>query len=217
MIPVTRSAPDFDRLSELLQELDALQSAAELHGFVTGQLAGGRRFSRSEWLQTVNDTANLGTHPDQKAGDGLYALYQQTLADLSNGELAFQPLLPADDAPLVRRVESLGQWCQGFLQGFGLAGGKTSGNDELAETLRDLAAIAQVGCDETDSEQSESDLFAVCEYVRLSAVDIFWQHNPGTRTETNTPDAGTDPGSIGGSAGETARSPASLFQRTKLH
>lgn len=215
MDTVTRPAPDFDRLSELLQELDALQSAAELHGFAAGQLAGGRRFSRSQWLVAANEAADLGAHPDQQTGDELYALYLQTLADLNGGELTFQPLLPADEAPLARRVEGLGQWCQGFLQGFGLAGGHTTSDAELAETLRDLAAIAQVASsDEADPEQSETDLFAVCEYVRLSAVDIFWQHNadvPGA----DAPAAAAGP--TGVDDDRPTSSPANLFQRNKLH
>jgi yecA family protein len=202
---VTQSPPDFDRLSDLLREFDALQTAAELHGFLIGQLAGGRRFSRSEWLVAANEAADLGEHPDQRAGDELYALYQQALANLSGGELAFQPLLPADDEPLSRRVENLGMWCQGFLSGFGLAGGHTTSSAELAESLRDFAAIAQVASgDDGDPDQSESDLFSVSEYVRLSAVDIFWKHNP-------------DAPAPAASQAQTAQSPANLFQRNKLH
>lgn len=196
---------DFDQLSELLRNYGALQSAAELHGFLVGQLACGQRLSRGEWLRTANEQADLSRNPDEVAGDRLYALYQQTLNALLGDELEFHPLLPPDEAPLLDRVEALGQWCQGFLLGFGLGGNTSTSDAELAEALRDLAAIAQIGASEEDAAQdsSESDLFSICEYVRLTAVDIFWQHHP---------DSAPPP-----APSKSAPSPANLFQRNKLH
>jgi len=205
MVDKHTTAVDFEQLSELLRKFGALQSASELHGFLVGELATGVRLSRSEWLRTANEQADLSRNPDEVAGDTLYALYQQTLAALSGDELAFQLLLPEDDEPLLDRVEALGQWCQGFLLGFGLSGKHTTDDAELAESLRDLAAIAQVGASEDEAAQdsSESDLFAISEYVRLTVIDIFWQHHE----ESPPPPAHTPP----------PPSPASLFQRGKLH
>lgn len=192
---------DFEQISTLLQTYGALQSAAELHGFLVGQLAAGRRFSRSEWLRTANEQADLSQNPDEAAGDRLQALYRQTLAALQSGELDFQLLLPEDDSPLLDRIEGLGQWCQGFLAGFGLAGRDTTDSADLAEWLRDLAAIAQVGASEEDAagDHSESDLFSICEYVRLTAVEIFSMHAEDANTA------------------EPPAPPANLFQRHKLH
>lgn len=205
MVDKQTTAVDFEQLSELLRNYGALQSASELHGFLVGELATGVRLSRAEWLRTANEQADLSRNPDEVAGDLLYALYLQTLAALSGDELAFQLLLPDDESPLLDRVEALGQWCQGFLLGFGLAGKSTTDNAELAESLRDLAAIAQVGASEDEAAQdsSESDLFAISEYVRLTVIDIFWQHH-----EDAPPPPAHRP---------SASSPASLFQRGKLH
>ncbi len=203
------TAPTFDELRTLLQNYGALQSATELHGFLTGQLATGKRLSRSEWLRTANEAADLSQSPDEVAGDSLYALYRATLSELQSSEFIFQPLLPDDDAALAERVDGLGQWCQGFLMGFGLAGSKLAIDSELAEALRDFAAIAQVGAgagaDNTARDDSESDLFSISEYVRLTAVEIFGRHSPA---DTPPPAA-----SISGSG----TSPADLFKRKKLH
>jgi uncharacterized protein len=198
---------DFAELSALLQNFGALLSAAELHGFLVGQLATGKRLSRSEWLRTANEQADLSQSPDEVAGDRLYDFYGQTLTALQSGELNFQLILPEDDDSLSERVENLGQWCQGFLTGFGLAGSALKIDPELAEGLRDLSAIAQVGASEEDAalDNSESDLFSICEYVRLLAVEIFWNHNAGTlgsRTAESKP---------------AAASPADLFKRNQLH
>jgi yecA family protein len=200
------AAPTFDQLRTLLKNYGALQSAAELHGFLAGQLAAGKRFSRSEWLRAANEEADLSQNPDQLAGDSLYELYRATLGALQSGELVFHPLLPDDDEALAERVDGLGQWCQGFLTGFGLAGTQLKIDAELAEALRDFAAIAQVGADDEDDGQdnSESDLFSICEYVRLTAVEIFCKYNEASPPPVATPSA-------------SANNPADLFKRKKLH
>ena len=48
-----------------------------------------------------------------------------------------------------------------------------------------LAAIAQVGLADEEGEESESQLFAVCEYVRMAALTVF--------LECNLPQAGAAP------------------------
>ena len=207
------AAPTFDQLRTLLQDYGALQSAAELHGFLAGQLAAGKRLSRSEWLRSANEEADLSQNPDEVAGDSLYELYRATLAALQSGELSFHPLLPNDDAALAERVEGLGQWCQGFLTGFGLAGAKLKIDADLAEALRDLAAIAQVGASDDDNAQdsSESDLFSICEYVRLTAVEIFIEYNAAYAVPASAAASTLAPGAA------TSTSPADLFKRKKLH
>jgi yecA family protein len=203
---IDSTAPTFEQLRTLLQNYGALQSAAELHGFLAGQLAAGKRLSRSEWLRSANEAADLSQNPDEVAGDSLYELYRATLAALQSGELVFHPLLPDDDEALVERIDGLGQWCQGFLTGFGLAGAQLTIDEELAEALRDLAAIAQVGAGEDDAhDSSESDLFSIGEYVRLTAVEIFCKHNIASPSAALT------------SGGSTSSTPADLFKRKKLH
>jgi uncharacterized protein len=202
------NAPSFDQLSTLLQNYGALQTAAELHGFLAGQLAAGKRLSRSEWLRAANEEADLSQNPDEVAGDSLYELYRATLAALQSGELSFHPLLPDDDVALTERVEGLGQWCRGFLNGFGLAGAKLKIDADLAEALRDIAAIAQIGASDDDNDSSENDLFSICEYVRLTAVEVFCEYNAAAPTITSHPAS---------TAAPTATSPADLFKRKKLH
>lgn len=195
---------DFTELSELLQNFGALLGAAELHGLLVGQLAAGKRLSRSEWLRVANEQGDLSQNPDEVAGDRLQDFYRLTLTALQSGEINFQLLLPDDENVLSERVENLGQWCQGFLTGFGLAGSALKIDAELAEGLRDLSAIAQIGAneDEADLDSSESDFFSICEYVRLLAVEIFWNHNAAASAPR---------------AAEPATSPADLFKRNKLH
>jgi uncharacterized protein YgfB (UPF0149 family) len=196
------AAPSFEQIHALLQNYGALQSAAELHGFLAGQLAAGKRLSRSEWLRAANEAADLSRNPDEIAGDNLYELYRSTLSALQSGDLSFHPLLPDDDAALADRVDGLGQWCQGFDQ-------------DLAEALRDLSAIAQVGTGDEDDENSESDLFSICEYVRLTAVEIFSQYNSEPGGIPQAAPTGAAPAQPSGEA--SPASPSDLFRRKKLH
>lgn len=197
---------DHAHLDNLLREQEALLSAAELHGYLCGQLAVGRRLSRGEWLRQASELGDFGRHPDEPTGDALYRLYGETLAALESSDLDFQLLLADDEEALTERLESLGRWCQGFLSGFGLAGGGDA-DAETQELLRDIGSIAQVRPDEEESEESDSDLFAVTEYVRMAVVNLFWQKSPGPAAPTPKPAASTAPGS-----------PASLFQRNRqLH
>jgi yecA family protein len=211
------AAPSFDHINHLLQNYGALQSAAALHGFLAGQLAAGKRLSRSEWLRAANEEADLSQNPDEVAGDSLFDLYRTTLGALQNGEMSFHPLLPNDDTALAERVDGLGQWCQGFLSGFGMAGSKLKIDADLAEALRDLAAIAQVGASDDDAqESSESDLFSICEYVRLTAVEIFYEYNtPAAAAAPNL--AGAAPVVAASTSEPVASTPADLFKRKKLH
>lgn len=203
---MTESATiDFQRLSDLLGTHGALATASELHGHLTGQLVTGRRFSRGEWLRMATDQAEMQQTPSDPAGDDLYQLYQQTLTALSSGDLAFAPLLAPEEQSLAERLESLARWCQGFLSGFGLAGGGVP-DDETAETLRDIAAVAQVRNDEEETEQNEGDLFAVSEYLRMAVLNLFLQNQPKQPSPNTAP-----------AASPSAASPASLFKRGKLH
>lgn len=172
---------DHDDLADLFLAIAALHAPAELHGYASGFLALGGRLERDAWLQHCVDFLDCES-PNPEQGDALYDVYRAALAVLDSQELAFTPLLPDDTFDLDQRVASLGQWCQGFLTGFAMAGRQRSvaldqHSEILSEALNDLAAIAQVSADEEGLEEGEQDFFAVCEYVRVAAMSIFVECN----------------------------------------
>lgn len=75
--------------------------------------------------------------------------------------------------PLAQRTEALGQWCQGFLAGFGLTAREGSLTGEAEEVLQDMAAIAQVQGQLEDSEDGETDYMEVMEYLRVAPLLLF--------------------------------------------
>ena len=92
--------------------------------------------------------------------------------------LAHELLLPSDDAPLTERAAALGQWCQGFLAGFGLNSRDSSAlSVEATEVLQDLAAIAQVQDALEESDDGESDYMEVMEYLRVAPLLLFTETN----------------------------------------
>ena len=85
-------------------------------------------------------------------------------------------LLPDDEVDLSQRTAALGQWCYGFLTGFGSAG-KTDRvlTEESEDGLRDLAAIAQIAVEDGD-ESDEADYMEVTEYVRQLAASLYLEY-----------------------------------------
>jgi uncharacterized protein YgfB (UPF0149 family) len=108
---------------------------------------------------------------------------------MESGEMSLDLLLPDDEFDLDQRIASLGQWCQGYLTGFAMAGKQKSVDKQnaysadLTEAISDIAAIAQVSPDEHTDEDGEQDYFAVCEYVRVAAMTIFVECNGGVQQE----------------------------------
>ena len=81
-------------------------------------------------------------------------------------------LLPDDETPLADRAAALGQWCQGFLGGFGLTAREGALSGEAVEVLQDLASIAQVQSALEDSEDGETDYMEVMEYLRVAPAAV---------------------------------------------
>jgi len=195
---VRPSQPDFDALCHLLIPLGALLSPAELHGMLCGKLSGGACLEPSQWLALVSDFMDLAQEMPTDTQNTMLQLYQTSLAQLSDNNFSFTLLLPDDDSELAERADALGQWCHGFLSGFGSSGisGESNLPTEVADALRDLAAIAQIDVssddDSEDSEDSEVNLMEISEYVRLAVLTVFTECGPkAAPTPDQTPD--TDP------------------------
>ncbi|MBB5186457.1 MULTISPECIES: UPF0149 family protein [Zhongshania] len=172
---------EHDDLANLFLSLGALQPPAELHGYAAGFISVGGRLEQDGWLQHCVDLLDCEA-PNPEQSDALYTVYCTALLGLESGEMDLELLLPDDEFDLDQRIASLGQWCQGYLTGFAMAGkqkvdGDKSYSEELTEAISDIAAIAQVSADEGDDEEGEQDYFAVSEYVRIAAMTIFAEFN----------------------------------------
>ncbi|MFE8070667.1 UPF0149 family protein [Marinobacteraceae bacterium S3BR75-40.1] len=175
---------DFDRWADLFALHSAFNHPCELHGALAGQLAAGERLSSERWEELALE--HLGTEqlkpaegeaPDPQAF--LHAAYARVLASLQSEQMSFRLLLPDDRAPLEQRLEALGAWTRGFLEGMAVAAGEQlkRAPDDIRELVRDLVAITQVEPDEDDSEEGEQQFAEVAEYVRIGVLNVFTEFN----------------------------------------
>jgi uncharacterized protein YgfB (UPF0149 family) len=146
-------------------------SPAELHGLLLGRSCAGAGFDPDTWLQDAAEL--LDSEPQEPVRQALIGLQEMVKGELSGSEVTIILLLPNDDAPLAERALALGQWCQGFLGGFGLTARDTALSAEAMEVLQDLAGIAQVQDALEESEDGENDYMEVMEYLRVAPLLLF--------------------------------------------
>lgn len=180
--------PDFESLELALARAGALIGAAQAHGMLCGMLCAQAEIDEDAWLEQV-----LGRIPDPAEGDCpgmLRRLHRATVTELAADDLAFQPLLPADERALPERVSALRAWCEGFLFGFGaLARGQMEAQPEATrELVRDLGELTRLADEPPPGgEDDEVAYTELVEYVKVGALTA--------RTERLMVDTGRDPGS----------------------
>lgn len=161
----------YDELDALSARLGLAVDASELHGSLCGFLAGGGTLDGASLPSVLHlDAAGDTSRPADQAT--LQRLVRQSEAELADPELGFEPLLPADDRPLAERAEALGDWCRGFLGGFGLTGAGTHAklSDEAQEILRDIQTLAGSSFDFGEESEDEDALIELHEFVRMAAM-----------------------------------------------
>ena len=166
---------NFDDFCNLIAPLGAINSPSELHGLLCGKLSGGAELTEIRWLLDAVEFLDFTQAPDEKVREALTSLYHVSLQQLRDG-FGLKLLLPDDDTDLSQRTATLGQWCYGFLTGFGSAG-KTDRilAEDAEDGLRDLAAISQIAIEDGD-ESDEADYMEVTEYVRQLAASLFLEY-----------------------------------------
>lgn len=180
------TAPDpvgYEELDELVHRLRLGTTAAELHGSVSGFIAGGGQLGTTPVLSLLQlDAESPGLDSSESAL--LDTVAQQCRAQLDDSDLGFEPLLPADDRPLPERADALVDWCRGFLGGFGLGGSAALSrlSEEAQEILRDLAAIGASALELGEESDDEDALIEVHEFVRMGAMLLFSEVNAAGRS-----------------------------------
>ncbi|MDM8348701.1 YecA family protein [Pseudomonas sp. sp1636] len=166
----TSSSP-YTAFAALLASSGHPVSPAELHGLLLGRSCAGAGFAIDAWL--VDAAELLGAAPQDNVRQALIGLQEMVKGELCGDEVTVVLLLPSDDAPLGERAAAIGQWCQGFLGGFGLTAGDSALSAEAMEVLQDLSAIAQVQNALEESEDGENDYMEVMEYLRVAPLLLF--------------------------------------------
>ncbi|MGC4029818.1 MAG: UPF0149 family protein [Steroidobacteraceae bacterium] len=163
----------FEDLQRVLVQQRALTDAAEAHGVLVGALCA-MTCSLDDWMAEILPEGRA----DRAGAASLRAIFDSTCGTLGDDNLAFEPLLPSDDASIGERTAALGEWCQGFLYGLGsgCVPDPAAMDAEAAEVLRDLTEISQVEADMGDDIETNEEAYAeLVEFVRVG-VQLIYAH-----------------------------------------
>ncbi|MEJ2406973.1 MAG: YecA family protein [Candidatus Thiodiazotropha sp.] len=170
-----------DKLDEALGQVETEMGAVECHGTLVGLFCAKGELKPDEWIEYIGKGLNANDLLQREALAAFKMLFEITREQLNDSVLDFHPLLPEDDAPVEERVESLGQWCQGFLLGISAGGLKELDKlpGDSGEILRDMVEIARVGSYELEGGEEDEDSFQqLLEYVRTGVLLLNEEVNP---------------------------------------
>lgn len=159
--------PTLSEIEQACREASLGTGAAELHGSLSGWLAGGGD-AGGRWLAKVMVDDAL---PSPPAGSVLDRMRAVTAAQFEDRDFGLALVSPGEDAPLSERSGALFDWCRGFVGAFGLAtGGDPKLSEEGAEALSDLARLAGASAQDDGDEEDEQALAEIEEFVRVAAL-----------------------------------------------
>jgi uncharacterized protein YgfB (UPF0149 family) len=170
---------NYSELDELLRQTRSATCAADCHGFLCAQVCVTENSERDVW----EDYLDLQSEDEllvRECCEEIDALISEIRRLLFSPDFDFQLLLPDDDTPLHDRVNALGEWCHGFLNGFAL-GQNTAPvleQEDSKELIENFTRICNIGADEVAGDTDEQALFELVEYVRMGAMYIFDRMQP---------------------------------------
>ncbi|MFO7858415.1 MAG: UPF0149 family protein [Ectothiorhodospiraceae bacterium] len=181
---MTRTMPAYDELQNTLAEVDAEIGAAEAQGLLAGMFSAGGQVETAQWIAQVL----AGTEPRGDAArrclEALSALYAATSEGMNDSNLAFELLLPDDDADVVTRADALGNWTHGFVYGLGVGGVADESQlpKEVAEIVGHFGEISHAAGDEA-GDDDEAAYQELLEFVRTGALLVREHLQPQRRRE----------------------------------
>ena len=103
----------------------------------------------------------------------VYAISQQ---QIEGSGFEFQLLLPDEDEPLLNRVKSFSEWCDGFTQGIRMAGVDmdTFQDDDAQDAIEHITEFAELDYHSLQfDEDDERALTEISEYARMAVLHIY--------------------------------------------
>lgn len=161
------------RVATALDQLGSALSPAECHGTLVGLLSASGKADAPAWLAQVAPEAEAGDLLAQEANKVLMELFGETVRQMNDPGMEFEPLLLPDDEPIGDRVEALGEWCQGFIMGLSEGGLKNLKKlpGDAGEVVRDIVNISRAGSYELSQDEEDEAAYAeLVEYVRTGVL-----------------------------------------------
>jgi uncharacterized protein len=184
----SNSSLDYDRLTEFFEKNDILSNGAEVHGILTGMIAGGANLEGDDWLLLLSDLIDEGQSFKPQVREELRNIASSIYGAMRDPDLGFQLILPDDDEALHERLTGLVSWVQSYLVGFGVNQTNLAGlSEDLREAIDDMVEIAKLDFDIDDNdEDTERAYFEIVEYLRISAMLCFNELSDSNATSCKT-------------------------------
>lgn len=179
---------NYDRLTEFFEKNGLLSNGAEVHGILTGMIAGGASLKGEDWLLLLSDLIHEGQSFSPTVKERLIALAADICASMRDPDLGFNLTLPNDHESLGERLTSMIGWVQSFLVGFGVNQTNLAGlSEDVREVIDDMVEIAKLDFAVDEDEEAERAYYEVVEYLRISAMLCFNElgQKSGTDCKTN--------------------------------
>jgi len=171
---------DFEAMAQKMQAHPELESPSFIQGILAGMVTADGQTTETQWIKQLLIEAQAQSVKESFL-KGLHQLYYQTLEGLNDSQFRLVLCLPQASAGLDWRAQMLAQFCEGFLYGLGLQGGRLDAlQDEPAEALQDFSNIAQMDVAELAeaTEQDEADFLELVEYVKVGVLTLHEALNP---------------------------------------
>lgn len=181
-VDLMTNSNNYNELNRQLIQNKIGMTAAELHGFLSGILAGGNH--DESWKILTKDMLNDGQSIAEPLNKEIEKLYHSTKQQLIDEDFEFQLLL--GDQDLFTLIDDLVGWVNHFLLGIGLVQPKINRvKGDVGEAIYDLRQIVKLGYDENEDQQELGFAFEeIKEYVRITAMLCFDEFNESDITPT---------------------------------
>ncbi|WP_394174244.1 UPF0149 family protein [Thalassotalea litorea] len=179
----------FTQLQAFLGGENLQTHASEIHGFLTGIVAAGYSFDKTDYLQIIEDLFNNGETLSKAMHRQMKVLFGEIVQSIVDENFSFQLLLPDDDESIFERGQAISAWVQGFNLGFGLLQKqKGSYSEDVQEIIKDFSDIANLSSELEDDEETEEAYYEILEYVRISSLLCFAElgDNPTPEQDSKT-------------------------------
>ena len=181
-VDLMTNSNNYNELNRQLIQNKIGMTAVELHGFLSGILAGGNH--DESWKILTKDMLNDGQSIAEPLNKEIEKLYHLTKQQLIDEDFEFQLLL--GDQDLFTQIDDLVGWVNHFLLGIGLVQPKINRvKGDVGEAIYDLRQIVKLGYDENEDQQELGFAFEeIKEYVRITAMLCFDEFNESDITPT---------------------------------
>lgn len=163
---------DYETLDEYLIIAGTPFSPAFFHGNMVALLCISHGCDHDLW-QTIQQSYAFLENSQSQIFKLFKILFFNTKAQFEADEIELDLMLPAEELPISHRLESLSDWCEGFLQQLTTKQPEQLLRlPEVQEIVADFAQIKEVSSQEDDSEENERAYTEMVEFVKIGALLI---------------------------------------------